>query len=54
MLMRMIPLAVVVIVVFVMMTIAGVDKGNFLTGLMWVGAFLALFLLPGGDTEEDK
>jgi len=54
MLMRMITLTAVVIATFVMMTIAGVDKGNFLTGLMWVGAFLVLFLLPGGDPEEDE
>ncbi len=38
-----------------MMLIAGTQNGNFITGLMWIGAFLLLFLLPRStDSEEDE
>ena len=38
-----------------MMLIAGTQEGSFITAIMWIGAFLILFLLPRAtDSEEDK
>ena len=38
-----------------MMLIAGTQFGSFLTAVMWIGAFLILFLLPRStDSEEDE
>ena len=38
-----------------MMLIAGTQNGSFITGLMWICAFLILFLLPRPtDSEEDE
>ncbi|MFO8101556.1 MAG: hypothetical protein R6U37_05250 [Dehalococcoidia bacterium] len=38
-----------------MMLIAGTNNGSFLTGFLWICAFLVLFLLPRPtDSEEDE
>ena len=47
--------AVIIAAAIGMMIIAGTQNGNFVTGLMWIGAFLILFLLPRPtDSEEDE
>jgi len=35
-----------------MMVIAGTQKGNAITAIMWIAAFLVLFLLPSDFTKE--
>ena len=38
-----------------MMLIAATQNGSFITAIMWIGAFLILFLLPKSkESEEDK
>ena len=55
MLIRMLITAGIAAAAMGMMVIAGVNKGNFITGFMWIAAFLILFLLPKAtDSEEDE
>ncbi len=36
-----------------MMLIAGTQMGSVITAIMWIGAFLILFLLPRTNDSED-
>ncbi len=47
--------AVIIAAAIGMMLIAGTQNGSFLTGLMWICAFLILFLIPRlTDSDEDE
>ena len=37
-----------------MMVIAGTQRGNAITAIMWIAAFLVMFLLPTDFTKEDE
>ena len=55
MMMRIAITAAIIAAAIGMILIAGTQNGNFITGLMWIGAFLILFLLPRPtDSEEDE